>query len=63
MADEFQDSSQENVDLLYMLAQAGGGNIVVVGDADQSIFEWRNGSPKHLLNFGHHFHAEKNSYG
>ena len=59
MADEFQDSSQENVDLLYMLAQAGGGNIVVVGDADQSIFEWRNGSPKHLLNFGHHFHAKK----
>ena len=59
MADEFQDSSQENVDLLYMLAQAGGGNIVVVGDADQSIFEWRNGSPKHLLNFGHHFRHSK----
>ena len=59
MADEFQDSSQENVDLLYMLAQAGGGNIVVVGDADQSIFEWRNGSPKHLLNFGKHFPAKK----
>ena len=59
MADEFQDSSQDNVDLLYMLARVGGGNIVVVGDADQSIFEWRNGSPKHLLNFGDHFPAKK----
>lgn len=59
MADEFQDSSQDNVELLYMLAKAGGGNIVVVGDADQSIFEWRDGSPKHLLNFGDYFPAKK----
>lgn len=55
MADEFQDSSQDNVDLLYMLADAGKGNLVVVGDADQSIYEWRNGSPRHLLAFREHF--------
>ena len=51
MADEFQDSSQDNVDLLYLLANAGKRNLVVVGDADQSIYEWRNASPKHLVNF------------
>lgn len=51
MADEFQDSSQDNVDLLYLLANAGKRNLVVVGDADQSIYEWRDASPKHLVNF------------
>lgn len=59
MADEFQDSSQDNVDLLYRIAKAGESNIVVVGDADQSIYEWRNGSPKHLLQFGEKFHGAK----
>ena len=51
MADEYQDCSQENVDLLYDIVNAGKGNLVVVGDTDQSIYEWRNGSPKHLLDF------------
>lgn len=51
MADEYQDSSQDNVDLLYAISDAGKRNLVVVGDADQSIYEWRNGSPKHLLDF------------
>ena len=59
MADEFQDSSQDNVDLLYQIARAGESNIVVVGDADQSIYEWRNGSPKHLLQFGENFRGAK----
>ena len=51
MADEYQDCSQENVDLLYSLVNSGKGNLVVVGDTDQSIYEWRNGSPRHLLDF------------
>lgn len=51
MADEFQDSSQDNVELLYSIANAGSRNIVVVGDVDQSIYGWRNGSPEHLLHF------------
>lgn len=55
MCDEFQDSSQDNVDLIYMIANAGQKNLVVVGDADQSIYEWRDGSPKHLLQFKDYF--------
>lgn len=51
MADEFQDSSQDNVDLLYAIANSGKRNLVVVGDPDQSIYEWRDGSPEHLLRF------------
>lgn len=55
MADEYQDSSQDNADLLYAIADAGHRNLVVVGDTDQSIYEWRNGSPKHLLEFPNHY--------
>lgn len=62
MADEFQDSSQDNVDLLYGIADAGERNLVVVGDTDQSIFEWRDGSPKHLLNFPAHYPGCKQVY-
>lgn len=51
MADEFQDASKENVELLYLIAKEKSPNIVVVGDADQSIYEWRNGSPKYLIEF------------
>lgn len=62
MADEYQDSSQDNVDLLYAIANAGNRNLVVVGDTDQSIYEWRNGSPKHLLNFPAHYPGCKQIY-
>ena len=55
MADEFQDSSQDNVELLYLIANAGSNNLVVVGDPDQSIYEWRDGSPEYLLNFKNSF--------
>ena len=62
MADEYQDSSQDNVDLLYSIADAGQRNLVVVGDTDQSIYEWRNGSPKHLLEFASHYPECKQIY-
>lgn len=62
MADEYQDSSQDNVNLLYTIANAGNKNIVVVGDTDQSIYEWRNGSPKHLLDFSKHYPGCKQIY-
>lgn len=55
MADEFQDSSQDNVNLLYLLTNAGKRNLVVVGDVDQSIYEWRDGSPVHLMEFAEKF--------
>ena len=55
MADEYQDSSAANVELLYGIADAGEKNLVVVGDYDQSIYEWRDGSPKHLLEFPQHY--------
>ena len=41
MVDEFQDASDNDAGLLYMLANAGKGNLVCVGDLDQSIYEFR----------------------
>lgn len=51
MADEFQDVSSDQVELLYLLS-GKSNNIVVVGDDDQSIYKWRDGSSEHMLRFG-----------
>ena len=55
MVDEFQDSSDMNIQLVYQIARAGSSNIVVVGDVDQSIYGWRNGSSKYLMEFDEEF--------
>jgi len=54
MVDEFQDSSEEQVNMIYSIAKHHG-NIVVVGDEDQSIYGWRGGSNRFLLNFREDF--------
>lgn len=41
MADEYQDVSKADADLLYMLADAGKGNLMCVGDTDQAIYAFR----------------------
>lgn len=58
MIDEFQDSSEEQVDMLYAIAKYHN-NIVVVGDDDQSIYGWRGGSLKYLLEFRKDFPVAK----
>lgn len=47
--DEAQDASQEQMELLDYLCSAGLESIYIVGDPDQSIYEWRNASPKSFL--------------
>lgn len=54
MVDEFQDVSDENVRLIYTIARHHK-NIVVVGDDDQSIYSFRGGSNKYLLEFPQEF--------
>lgn len=58
MIDEFQDSSEKQIDMLYSIAKYHN-NIVVVGDDDQSIYGWRGGSLKYLLEFRKDFPAAK----
>ena len=50
MVDEFQDVSKEQAKLV-MLLSGRNRNLLVVGDDDQSIYEWRNGTDYYLRHF------------
>ncbi|MCL2474877.1 MAG: UvrD-helicase domain-containing protein [Chloroflexi bacterium] len=50
MVDEFQDTSPVQYELVKLLA-GSSGNICVVGDADQSIYSWRNADIRNIVNF------------
>ncbi len=48
--DEFQDSSKREMDLVDVLA-AKHKNLMIVGDPDQNIYEWRGSDVKLLVDF------------
>lgn len=50
MVDEFQDTSPVQNDWVRYMAR-DHRNICVVGDTDQSIYEWRNARPEIMLDF------------
>lgn len=50
MVDEVQDCSSDDWKLLNILASKHG-NLFVVGDPDQAIYEWRGANPKIFVNF------------
>lgn len=53
MVDEVQDCSGDDWKLLNLLS-SHHGNLFVVGDPDQAIYEWRGGNPKIFVNFKAH---------
>lgn len=50
MVDEFQDTSPVQNEWVRWMAR-DHRNVCVVGDTDQSIYEWRNARPDIMLNF------------
>ena len=48
IVDEFQDTSQLQVQLLQAWARPGFGNVVAVGDPRQAIYGWRDAAPEVL---------------
>ena len=50
MVDEVQDCSSDDWKLLNILASKHG-NLFVVGDPDQAIYEWRGANPKIFVDF------------
>lgn len=52
--DEMQDSSEEQYKLVKLLSNHHG-NLFVVGDPDQTIYEWRGARPEILVHFDEDF--------
>lgn len=48
--DEYQDIDEDQCELIDLLA-AGHGNLMAIGDDDQSIYEFRGGSPRYMFDF------------
>ena len=49
IVDEAQDTSREQMEILDCLSQAGVQTMVLVGDPDQSLYEWRDATPEYFL--------------
>ena len=52
--DEYQDTDPAQVELLELLA-GSGGDLVAVGDPDQSIYAFRGAEPRGIVEFTHRF--------
>lgn len=50
MVDEAQDCSFIDWAIINHISSASG-NLFVVGDPDQCIYQWRGAAPKHLIDF------------
>lgn len=49
--DEAQDTSKLQFEILELLKNAGVQNIELIGDANQSVYEWRNASPDIFMQY------------
>lgn len=58
MIDEYQDTNELQLQLLFKLATAHN-NVCVVGDDDQSIYGWRGANIRNILDFDKHFENTK----
>lgn len=43
--DEAQDSSREQMEIFELLSKRNGTTVILVGDPDQAIYEWRDATP------------------
>lgn len=55
LVDEYQDTSDNNFELLRMLVCDGGKNLFVVGDDWQAIYGFRNARVEYILNMAKYF--------
>ncbi len=58
LVDEYQDTNMSQYYLVYLLTK-DKGNVVVVGDVDQSIYGWRGANIRNILEFTKDFKGAK----
>lgn len=58
IVDEFQDVNAVQSEVLDLLTRSHG-NYMVIGDDDQTIYEWRGASPRFILDFPERYQAKK----
>ncbi|MEX2111493.1 MAG: UvrD-helicase domain-containing protein [Gemmatimonadaceae bacterium] len=58
LVDEYQDTNRAQFQFIKLLG-SGHGNVVVVGDDDQSIYGWRGADIRNILDFEKEFVAAK----
>jgi superfamily I DNA/RNA helicase len=59
VVDESQDNNNAQYELLKLLTDTGRVPTMMIGDADQSIYEWRGAKPDNLRLFLDEFNAQK----
>jgi DNA helicase-2/ATP-dependent DNA helicase PcrA len=59
LVDEFQDTSQIQLDLVRLLTT---NSLFVVGDGDQSIYSWRGASPESMTDLESAFHDKMHGW-
>lgn len=56
LVDEAQDTSREQMEILECLAASGAQTVILVGDPDQALYEWRDATPDSFINKMHDEH-------
>lgn len=57
LVDEFQDVNLAQSELVDLISR-GHGNLMVIGDDDQTIYEWRGAAPRFILGFEARYQAQ-----
>jgi DNA helicase-2/ATP-dependent DNA helicase PcrA len=60
--DEFQDVSPLDLIFIKTLTQYNRANLVIVGDDDQAIFEFRGASPRFIIDPDHYFDGQFSTF-
>jgi DNA helicase-2/ATP-dependent DNA helicase PcrA len=57
LVDEFQDVNLAQAELVDLISRSHG-NLMVIGDDDQTIYEWRGAAPRFILGFEARYQAQ-----